>query len=241
MPNSELVHSVLKALDILRLAAESRQGIRLADISAELNLKTTTAHNIVRTLRARGYLAKDAQGGYVLGPAPEELLQSMRRRTIFQRGGALLQTLARRYPQAVLTLSELTSGGICCRLRISPDRPGELQHPWDRFFPPYSSLTGRCLLALSPDAEAFEEEFSFEEYGARYYPDFSAFLAERMAIRKQGYCCQRRGENTAGAAFFIPDRYAVGISRVEQNTVSFPDIAAKIRHFIEQTHQQGEE
>ena len=56
MPNSDLVNSVVKALDILQFVSDRPEGVRLGEIVDAFGLKRPTAYNLVRTLRARHYL-----------------------------------------------------------------------------------------------------------------------------------------------------------------------------------------
>ena len=59
MPHSELVQSLLKSLDLLKLISLKNSGVRLNELAAETGIKKTTLHNLLRTLCARGFLVKD--------------------------------------------------------------------------------------------------------------------------------------------------------------------------------------
>src|SRR6266496_2340174 len=62
-----------KALDVLALFDERRPEWAEHEVARELVLPTSTAHRILRTLRARGYLARTGAGRYRLGPAAAAL------------------------------------------------------------------------------------------------------------------------------------------------------------------------
>jgi len=221
MANSELIQSVLKALDAVRLLSESDRPLRLSDIAAALDQKPPTVHNLLRTLRARGYVEQDSAGSYSVGPAPAELFQKSCRRKFFRKAGALLLELSDSYPQAVLTLSELTPSEIVLRLRVSPDRPGELQHPVGHIFPPFTMATSLCLQALAANAPLYESSLEHIE-------SLEAFRNERAEIRRQQYAW-KYSAGKFSAAFFVPENYAVGFSSESAEPSLLPALARRIR------------
>jgi DNA-binding IclR family transcriptional regulator len=63
-----LIQSLDRALDILELVRDSESPIRSSDIAGKVGLGVATAHNIIRSLYQRGYLAQDENSRYLLGP-----------------------------------------------------------------------------------------------------------------------------------------------------------------------------
>ena len=61
MPHSELVQSLLKGLDLLKLISLKNNGVRLNELAAETGIKKTTLHNLLRTLCARDFWSKTVQ------------------------------------------------------------------------------------------------------------------------------------------------------------------------------------
>ena len=59
MANSDLVQSLLRGLDIVELLAAHPEGMRLNDLADATGLKKPTAHNLLRTLCARDFVAQD--------------------------------------------------------------------------------------------------------------------------------------------------------------------------------------
>ena len=212
MAQSNLVQSLLKAIDILRLISESEDGMRLNEIAEAIDMKKTTVHNLIRTLRARGFLDKDASNRYIPGGAIRELAQLQNRSRRLTVAGKLLRGLAACFPRAVLTFSEATPGAVVCRLRMSPDRPGELQHPPAQLFTPYLSATALCLQANAPNGAELELNFPFEEYGRKYWPDPAVYLKTREAIRREGFFRSSNRNGQLAMAFYVPENFALGIS-----------------------------
>ncbi|HEY3266794.1 MAG TPA: helix-turn-helix domain-containing protein [Armatimonadota bacterium] len=71
MENETSVKSVVKALallDRIALGDVARQGVALSAIAQELGLPQNTAHNLLKTLIASGYVSLHGRGVYVAGP-----------------------------------------------------------------------------------------------------------------------------------------------------------------------------
>ena len=213
MAQSDMVQSLLKAIDILRLIAESENGMRLNEIAEAFEMKKTTVHNLIRTLRARGFLEKDSSNRFLPGPAVQELALMRTRSHLLTAAAKGLRKIARDLPDTVLTVSEITPGAVVCRLRMSPDRPGELQHPTGLFFAPYLSATAVCLQANGSNGTEFELNFPFEEHGLKYWESKEKYLTARNEAQKNGF---HTGNSLSGinlaVAFYIPENFALGFS-----------------------------
>lgn len=61
------IQSLMRALDILEVVRDSKEPIRATEIARLTGLGVATAHNIIRTLYARNYLAQNNKGRYMLG------------------------------------------------------------------------------------------------------------------------------------------------------------------------------
>ncbi|MDD4097136.1 MAG: helix-turn-helix domain-containing protein [Lentisphaeria bacterium] len=223
MPNSDMVQSVLKALDILRLTAASPRGMRLNEIAEALAMKTSTAHNLIRTLCARGFLCKDSASRFHPGNAIQELASLKSRNLVMVEAANLLRRIHGDLPQATITFSEMTTGAIRCRLRMSPDRPGELQQPMEYVFQPYVSPTAICLQATAVNAPEYEQLFPFADFGAATWDAYDNFARQKDQVRQRGYALRRKN-NTTAIAFAIPEKYVLGLS-LEQE-----DLEALITH-----------
>ena len=63
MANNDLVGSLTKGMDILKLVGNSEHGLKAGEIAAALNLKTSTCYNLVRTLCAGDFLERRGRYG----------------------------------------------------------------------------------------------------------------------------------------------------------------------------------
>lgn len=230
MAQSDYVLSLLKALDILKLVCASPDGMRLNEIADRLALKKPTTHNLVRTLRARGFLDKDDANRYFAGSAIQEL-SSLRNNTILLKAaGRELRKFHRLFPDVILTFSELSPGGVECRLRMSPDRPGELQQGTPGAsvsFVPYVSASAVCLQSCAANAGAFEQNFPFAEYGVARWGTEERFLEVKRKVRAELVYRMERSPGVA-VAFFLFGNYSLGV-RMERE---IPGIMEKVRRAV---------
>ena len=169
MPGNALLQSVMRALDLLELAAQSEDGVTLQAMAQRLGVPAPTAHNLARTLAARGYLERRAHPTrYRLGAAPGELLQAQAQRRLVRRAREALRLLQASFPAVTLTLSEVVGCAVTPVLRMSPERAGVLQQGYGQPFCAYTSASGLLYQAYATEAErrAYRERHPFAEYGA---------------------------------------------------------------------------
>ncbi len=201
MPRSEMVQSLLRALDILELVVDAGDGARLNELADKLGLRKSTAHNLARTLVARGYLAKDSLNRYRSGPIFEEMQRRRASRDIFQRAAAAITRLQTLFPHGVLTFSELVGAEICCRLRLAPDTPGGLRRPPDQVFNPFGSASGLCLQAFNADFHnLLAAPGTFEESGRRHWATRDEFEKAILITRQNGLAAVQTGDHWCLAA-----------------------------------------
>lgn len=62
-----MIGSLLKAIDIMELFSDENPRLSLAQIAARLSMPKSTAHNLLNTLRSRGYIEKMEGDQYALG------------------------------------------------------------------------------------------------------------------------------------------------------------------------------
>lgn len=235
MPNSELVQSLLRGMDILKHISSRTDGMRLNELTAATGLKKPTLHNLLRTLAARGFVFKDSMNRFNIGPALYEIAgtgtlarRQMRAQTIFAR-------LADKAPEAIITLASLSVDNVRCLLRISPDSPGELQRPFERSFTPYVMVSSIVLQAVYPEeAKQLETRYPFDEYGIGMWGSIENFTAAKARVLQDGFYC-RISNNRMSAAFALPEYCALGFCfPVHENPdiEKYRKIAAEFRQLV---------
>lgn len=189
MANNDLVNSLLKGLDILRVIAENEGPVKLSELSALMGIKPTTAHNLIRTLCARDFLIKDNDNRYSLGPAVADIAQYYQDRGLQQKASTIMQDLVRQLEFSTITFAELIGPEIHLVMRYSPDRPFVLQKPQGQTFQPYANASGLAALAFSEDIklEQLNVRYPYSEFGSHLWKEeekLNNFLAQ---VKKQGY------------------------------------------------------
>lgn len=189
MPAANLIQSVSRAIDILETVAESAGGLRLTEVARRVHLKPNTAHNLLKTLVARGYVEKIDGPAYRVGGAALGLAKAGSTQRLLEQAERVMREVRCAYPDAILTLAERIGGDIVVRLRMSPDRPGVLQRPQGVTFQPYASASGLALLAFLPDDEALQvrERYPFYEFGAHLWKTLDELRGFLVAVREAGY------------------------------------------------------
>ena len=212
MPHSELVQSLLRGLDILKHISTRPDGMRLNELTAVTGLKKPTLHNLLRTLIARGFVFKDNMNRFNIGPALYEISGSGTLTRRQMKAQTIFPSLAEELPGCTITLSNLSVDTVRCLLRISPDAPGELQHPAERYFTPYVMVSSIVLQAVYPEESVrLEERYPFEEYGVGMWGSQENFSAAKQKVLQDGFC-SRISQRTLSLAFAMPECYVLGFS-----------------------------
>jgi DNA-binding IclR family transcriptional regulator len=185
--NKNLVQSLLKGLDILSVVADADGGLRLVDIASRLALKPPTAHNLVQTLLQRRYLERVAGNRYRIGPAFLEVARQSGGGEFMRRAEDALGRLAQTFPEATVTLAEVTGDEIRFRRRMSPDRPGMMQRPVGLVFQPYANASGLAALAFSGESTLalLRERYPFHEFAAHLWESPEALAGFLSRVRHE--------------------------------------------------------
>ncbi len=188
MAGSDTVQSVERALDLLQALAGSDGGLRLSDLAARLDLNTSTAHNLVRTLAGRGFVVKGAGQRLRLGPAMAEMVAQEQDRSLLHAAATAGIALQRTFPSATVNVAEVVGEDVRVRLRISRDRPGLVQRPGNQITM-YGSAVGLCVLAFvdQATAQALREGHPFHEHAANLWASPDALHEHLTKARKVGH------------------------------------------------------
>ncbi|OGV71773.1 MAG: hypothetical protein A3K19_06795 [Lentisphaerae bacterium RIFOXYB12_FULL_65_16] len=103
-----------------------------------------------------------------------------------QRAITVVRALYDRLQTAAIALAEPVGGEMAVRLRMSPDRPGVLQEPLNRFLSHYTNASGLVYLAFCTPEEraAVERRYPFAEYGAVQWQTPGALDAFLERVRR---------------------------------------------------------
>ena len=183
------VQSLERALDLLERLAEADDGMTLRDLSARTGLKPPTAHNLLRTLVMRGYVAKLASPvRYGMGSALQKLAGRASRDRLLREAEGELRALAKSFPQACVSLVTLVAGETVMRLRLAPGAADTVEHPDAGPMSPYATASALAFQAFG-EVEAvaeFRRRHPFWEQGAALWQSPEKLEAALARFRRQG-------------------------------------------------------
>ena len=212
MPNSDLIQSLLKGLDILTIISSKPEGMRLNELAEQTGLKKPNLHNILRTLSARNFLEKDHQHKFHIGPQLLEIAQKHNLNVSRSRAANKLIALGKLFPTNVITLTKLSGSEARCVFRVSPDQPGKLQKPDNQIFMPYVSVSSIVLQAANPEkGQLLETVFPFNEYGIGMWGTKENFAKAKELVLKQKYYL-KDNKKYISIAFVMPKAFTLGFS-----------------------------
>ncbi|MBT7164113.1 MAG: helix-turn-helix domain-containing protein [Victivallales bacterium] len=147
MPGNDLIQSLARGLDLLRLLAESEGGLRIADLVTATGLKRPTVHNLLRTLASRDFVVKDG-ATHRVGPAVYMLVADDASSSFLARAEEATRLLAKRLPEAIVSFCEPVGGEVVVRFRQFPDRM-LLERNSGAVLAPHQTASGLAFLAYA--------------------------------------------------------------------------------------------
>jgi len=190
MASSDLVQALSRGLMLLELLANAEGGMTLQQLCQELDLKPATVHNLLRTLMARSYVEKLAKPTrYTLGISLIEMAEQHRGRDLQRRVGKAMSVMFTRFNYARVTYSEAIGGEVFLKLRITPERPGLLERPWNSVMLPYTSASVLLFQAYwqMDQRQIYNQRYPFEEYGAHLWQNEANLEAFFADVHTNGY------------------------------------------------------
>ncbi len=192
MANSNLVNSILKALDVLKLVGESENGMRLSEIAEAMNMRLPATHNIIRTLQARGFLEKRSGNRLFIGRVMQDITAQQQNGLLSRLAEKELRRLYDLMQNGVVIFGVAAESEIRQTLRMSPERPQVLQRLGGDSYHPYASAAGLVGLAFMPESYQLQTEklHPFAEYGMHLWhsrENFDRYL-EKVRREKMSIC-----------------------------------------------------
>ena len=207
MNHSAHIQSVARALDLLECLASVEGGMALSELAKRLNLRATTIHNILKTLRLRGYVTQEADGArYRLGLKCYDLARNaMRERNLPELARTSLQKLAAEADETVV-LSVLEQSEVYFIAHVASQQMLAVTYNRTWAKDGYFTASGRVLLAFA-DAITLDRYVaahplpSSTQSGLQSREELERELAK---VRREGYAMLRREGATAVCAVAAP-------------------------------------
>jgi IclR family acetate operon transcriptional repressor len=181
-----------RVIDILELAAESRGGLALKDVSRGVGTPKSSLLPLLRTLTARGYLEQGHAGEYRLGPRAVELgARSRGQRDLAAAARPALEELMR-YTGETVFLATLTADGtgIVYVDKVESEQIIRYSSGVGDRRPLHATASGKAILAFLPPARRAELLDSLElvRYTERTLATVPALRASLDEVRRAGVC-----------------------------------------------------
>ena len=188
------VRSVKKALDILDLVIEanaSGSAVSLAALAQRLSMPRNSAHNLLKTLAACGYVEQHDRGLYIPGSKCRQLVRLSQFDNPVTR--AAIDAAMRRFVDSqgeACVLTVLVNGQRIVVNYLGSNQAVRVAHAEIERDSFYEMPTGRMLAAIADKAELQQiiQRHDFPRARWNNIADEAALQAELALLRQQGYC-----------------------------------------------------
>jgi len=183
------IQSLERAADILEVVARSRDGIGLADLSAETGLHTSTAFHLIRTLVSLGFLDQLAEnkryriGSRVFGLAAGALDETM----LLELATPLLERLSAETGE-VAHLAIRSKHDIIVIARTEASGMLQLGGRTGATRPAHATAIGKALLAAMPpdELDRLLADLPLPRFTSRTLTDPEALKSNIDEVRQKG-------------------------------------------------------
>jgi IclR family transcriptional regulator, blcABC operon repressor len=209
------VPAVTRALSLLDRLAQQREPMSLAQLTSELALPKSSVHGLCNTLMSFGYLRRQPDGAFLIGPRVMSLAEAFVSGTDVAQEFNALWAGAGTAPEETVVLSVLSGTDALYVAVRNSARPLGLAFNVGMRLPAYLSGSGKAMLAFRESAEvrrifAAGLPMHLTRKGPR---DVEALLKELALTRKRGYSVDeetvREGVYSFGAPVFDASGQAV--------------------------------
>jgi len=202
------VPAVTRALSLLDRLAQQREPMSLAQLTSELALPKSSVHGLCNTLMSFGYLRRQLDGAFLIGPRVMSLAEAFVSGTDVAQEFAALWADAGTAPEETVVLSVLSGTDALYVAVRNSARPLGLAFNVGMRLPAYLSGSGKAMLAHL-DTDALRKLFAagLSTHLTRKGPrDVDGLLKELALTRKRGYSVDdetvREGVYSFGAPVF---------------------------------------
>jgi DNA-binding IclR family transcriptional regulator len=203
-----MIHSLLKAIDIMQIFSPGEPRLSLAEIASRLDMPKSTTHNLLQTLLSRGLIEKIDSDHYALGTAIISLTQAVRVNVeLRDRAAPFLRELSDACRESVL-LAILDGNYLLYVYAIeSPHRLLARTAVGDRV-PLHCTAIGKAILAYLPTAETerIVQAAGLPASTEATITDYATLQRELELTRQRGYSLDRQEHEAstycAGAPIF---------------------------------------
>ena len=209
---ASLVPAVTRALTLLDRLAQQREPMSLSQLTSELALPKSSVHGLCNTLVSFGYLRRQRDGAFLIGPRVMCLAEAFVSGTDVAQEFNALWADAGAAPEETVVLSVLSGTDALYVAVRNSARPLGLAFNVGMRLPAYLSASGRALLAhREPDEVRRLFAAGLTTRLTRKGPrDVEALLKELATTRRRGYSIDDQAVREGVCAFGAPVFDATG-------------------------------
>jgi len=203
-----MVPAVSRALTLLDRLAQQREPMSLARLASDLALPKSSVHGLCNTLVSFGYLRRQLDGAFLIGPRVMSLAEAFVSGTDVAQEFAALWADAGTAPEETVVLSVLSGTDALYVAVRNSARPLGLAFNVGMRLPAYLSGSGKAMLAFrDPDTVRQLYAQGLGMHLTRKGPrEIDGLLRELAQTRKRGYSIDdetvREGVYSFGAPVF---------------------------------------
>jgi IclR family transcriptional regulator, blcABC operon repressor len=206
LPATAMVPAVSRALTLLDRIAKAREPMSLAQLTSELALPKSSVHGLCNTLVSFGYLRRQRDGAFLIGPRVMTLAEAFVSGTDVAKEFNVLWADAGAAPEETVVLSVLSGADALYVAVRNSARPLGLAFNVGMRLPAYLSGSGKATLAQREPAEvrklfAGGLPVHLTRKGPR---DLVGLLKELALTRRRGYSIDDEGVREGVYAFGAP-------------------------------------
>ena len=218
------VQALERGLNLLAIIAEA-DGLSLTSIAQRAGIAPSTAHRILTTLKANGFVQDDSHGHYLIGVQAFRVGSAfLRNRKLSDVGRITLRRLMEESGETANIAIEIESAVVFISQMESHRSIRAFHRPGARG-PMHASSLGKAMLAaLTDDAVAQKlHRVGMPRLTERTIVDPDALLADLALIRKRGWSIddeeQAEGMRCVGSAIYNEHGEVIGAVSVSGPTV----------------------
>jgi DNA-binding IclR family transcriptional regulator len=207
-PAPSLVPAVARALTLLDRLARGREPMTLARLASELALPKSSVHGLCTTLVSFGYLRRQADGSFLIGPRVMGLAEAFVAGTDVAQEFNALWGSGGLAPEETVVLSVLSGNEALYVAVRNSARPLGLAFNVGMRLPAYLSGSGKAMLAQLP-ADEIRRRFAGQlatRLTTKGPRDLESLLRELTLTKRRGYSVDdeavREGVYSFGAPVF---------------------------------------
>lgn len=197
---SATVKSADRVLQVFELLTENPDGLLLAEIQRALDLPKSSAHSLVSTMAARGFVQQDPHSRrYAVGIRLWQAGRSYLTASSLENLALPYMTQIRAELNETVQLATLDGIDNVYLAKVDPDQQLRLASHVGARLPAYATGIGKALLSLLPDEEIRRRftDVAFTAYTPQTISSLDALLQTVHRVRHIGHA-EDHGEYTAG-------------------------------------------